>query len=509
MTAARWEWRTFGEDFGAADAHFATLAPERVETSDELYLLSPATDASAKLRDGLVDAKRMLNTGDGGLEQWTPVFKLAFPLSAADVAAVLGLLRVGSAAPASGADTPAALRALADTHSDLLAVAVHKHRRRFTLGGCMAEVTKLSTDAGDIRSIAVESTDASAVTAVVRELGLQERPVVSVPSGLKNLVHFGDRCYAVNDIGTNSVKFHVAQLQDGDHWQTLVDDAQVTRLGEEQDRDGRLGAPAVARTADAVAKMVHRGRSLGAEEIAAVGTAALRRAPNAEELVRAVRERSGVDVEVLPAHEEARLAYAATVHGLETGDRSLVVFDTGGGSTQFSFASSGAVHEQFSLEVGAVRLTERFGLDRAVGSEALAAALWAIEAELTALNGRETPGAVVGMGGAITNLAAVQLGLTRYDSAAVHGLLLTRGEVERQMELYRTRTSTERRAIVGLQPDRAAVILAGACVVRSVLLMLGVDVLRVSDRGLRHGLLDERFGPARAGVRAKAATAHA
>ena len=98
------------------------------------------------------------------------------------------------------------------------------------------------------------------------------------------------------------------------------------------------------------------------------------------------------------------------------------------------------------------------------------------------------------MGGAVTNLAAVKHELATYDPDVVQGTVLDRAEIDRQIELYRTRSADERRAIVGLQPERAEVILAGACIVRTVLDKLGCDSLTVSDRGLRHGLIVDRFG---------------
>jgi exopolyphosphatase / guanosine-5'-triphosphate,3'-diphosphate pyrophosphatase len=100
----------------------------------------------------------------------------------------------------------------------------------------------------------------------------------------------------------------------------------------------------------------------------------------------------------------------------------------------------------------------------------------------------------VGMGGGLTNLAAVRHALSTYDPDVVQGTVLDRAEIDRQIELYRTRTADERREVVGLQPQRAEVILAGACIVRTVLTMLGKDSLTVSDRGLRYGVLSERFG---------------
>ncbi len=171
-----------------------------------------------------------------------------------------------------------------------------------------------------------------------------------------------------------------------------------------------------------------------------------------------------------------------------------MVFDTGGGSSQFTFGDGVVVAEQFSVPVGAVRLTERYGLDGAVSEDALRDTLERIASELDRLDGRPSPEVLVGMGGAVTNLAAVELGLAVYDPDAVQGTRLHRDAIDRQIELYRTRTAEERRAIVGLQANRAEVILAGACVVRVVLTKLGCDSLLVSDRGLRHGLIADRFG---------------
>src|SRR4029450_8621560 len=121
-------------------------------------------------------------------------------------------------------------------------------------------------------------------------------------------------------------------------------------------------------------------------------------------------------------------------------------------------------------------------------------ALTAISADLARLDGRPPPDALVGMGGALTNTTAVKLGLATYDPDAVQGAVLDRAEIDRQIELYRSRDAEARRAIVGLQPKRADVILAGACIVGAVMDKLGQQTLTVSDRGVRHGLLVDRFG---------------
>jgi exopolyphosphatase/guanosine-5'-triphosphate,3'-diphosphate pyrophosphatase len=202
-----------------------------------------------------------------------------------------------------------------------------------------------------------------------------------------------------------------------------------------------------------------------------------------------------VRVEVISGEDEARLAYLATVAGLGPGlgDGTVVVFDSGGGSSQFTFGHGAHPDERFSVNVGAVRFTERYRLDGPLTAASLGTALNGIAAELGALRGRPRPDMVVGMGGAVTNLAAVKHELAAYDPDVVQGTVLDRSEIDRQIELYRTRTATARRAIVGLQPNRAEVILGGACIVRTVLALLGRDALTVSDRGLRHGVLAERL----------------
>jgi exopolyphosphatase/guanosine-5'-triphosphate,3'-diphosphate pyrophosphatase len=462
----RWEWRTFGASFGPAEERLAAAEAGRVEESDEVYLLSLHGDASVKLRGGLLDAKRLLQT-DGDLEQWMPVFKAPLPLPDTDVAALLDLLGVTD------------LRS-----TDLRETAVRKRRAHFTIGGCMAELTEFRTKEGRTRTIAVEATDPERVSAAVRELGLQDSHTMCVARGLKALVGWGERRAAVIDVGTNSVKFQIAE-EGLDGWKPLLDQAAVTRLGEGLEATGELADAPVERTADAVAEMVARARGEGAAEIIAVGTAGLRSASNRARFIDAVKERCGIEVEVISGDEEARLAYLGATSGLEL-HGSLAVFDSGGGSSQFTFGD-----ERFSVDVGAVRVTERFGLDRRVSAEGIEATLAALQDDLARLQGRR-PDAVVGMGGAVTNLAAVSLQLSPYDPGRIQGSTLGRAEIDRQIELYRERDAAQRREIVGLQPARAEVILGGACIVRTVLELLDAEALTVSDRGLRHGVLIAR-----------------
>ena len=233
---------------------------------------------------------------------------------------------------------------------------------------------------------------------------------------------------------------------------------------------------------------------MDAPDITAVGTAGLRIASNSTGFIDEVASRCGVRIKVISGEEESRLAYLAVKAGIGQTEGSLVVFDTGGGSSQFTFGHADVVEERWSVNVGAVGFSERFGLDQVVSDDVLASTFDAIAADLGRLDGRPTPDRLVAIGGAVTNLAAVKHQLKTYDAEVVRGTVLDRAEIDRQIELYRSRTADERRLIVGLQPKRAEVILAGACIVRAVLSKLGSDSLTVSDRGLRHGLLMDGAG---------------
>ena len=185
----RWEWRVFGDDLAAAEAELVKLAPGAVQVSDELYVLSRDSDSAVKVRDGLMDVKHLLEVDGAGLERWVPVMKRSFPLSAADLRAVLAALEVtppplGRAAYELAEMSDEVIR----PNEALHAVRVHKRRAHYTVGGCMAELTAVRVEAGATRTIAVESEDASLVLAAVRSLGLETRANINMPRGLKALV---------------------------------------------------------------------------------------------------------------------------------------------------------------------------------------------------------------------------------------------------------------------------------------------------------------------------------
>lgn len=490
----RWEWRTFGDDLDQLDALGPLRTAASVE-SEETYLLSMYGDASVKVRDGVLDVKVLQQVDGAGLQLWLPTMKAPFPLDPDAVATAFTAL--GAPPPTPRRTELSLVQLLGDLiapRDDVRVVVTRKRRRRSVVDDCMVELTEVVAEGRTASTVAVESPDPGLVSRTISQLGLDGRTNVCVPRGLKSMLGWGPRRFAVVDVGTNSTKFAMGRRDADGVPRIEVDTAVVTRLGEGLAATGELARASMDRTVDAIADLVDEARRDGPLDIVAVGTAGLRQASNRDQLVAAVHSRCGVVVEVISGREEARLAYLAAVSSLSlTGDR-LLVFDSGGGSSQFTFGSVDRIEDQFSVDVGAARFAERFGLADAVPRERVEAALSAIAAELTALADRPRPDMVVAMGGTSTNLAAVKHGLHDYDPDVVHATILDLGEVDRQIEAFRTRSADERRAIAGLQPARAEVILAGACVVRTILTLTGQDALTVSDRGLRHGVIAERFG---------------
>jgi exopolyphosphatase / guanosine-5'-triphosphate,3'-diphosphate pyrophosphatase len=490
----RWEWRTFGAHFGIAETRFAELPPGRVQESDELYFLG-GSGANVKVRDDLMDIKVLREVNADGLERWEPVMKQPFPLPAADAAKVFESLGLAAPQFAKDAYTLDEFAGEVVAPSGVLRpVRVHKRRVRYSVGGCTSELTDVLAEGRSTRTIAIEGEDAAAVVAAVASVGLGGYFNINYALGLQALLDDAPERYAVIDVGTNSVKLHVGERGSTGSWRTIVDRAELTRLGEGLEKSGEIAPDAAARTASTIADMSDEAKRNGVRAIVAVGTAGLRIARNSAAVLDMIRTRTGISIEVIPGADEGRLAYLAVKAWLGMPEGTLAVFDTGGGSTQFTFGQGSRVDEQFSVDVGAVRYTERFGLAGAVAPDVLRDTLAAITADLSRIEGRPSPDVLVAMGGAVTNIAAVKHGLDQYDPDVVQGTVLDRAEIDRQIEMYRSRDTAERRSIVGLQPKRADVILAGACIVRTVMGMLGQSSLTVSDRGLRHGVLIERFG---------------
>ncbi len=297
---------------------------------------------------------------------------------------------------------------------------------------------------------------------------------------------------AVIDVGTNSVKFCLAQGSRGG-FRVLDDRVEIARLGEGLRSTGKISQEAMERNLRAIRGFAALARRAGVSEVAAVGTMALRKASNAGEFLKALKDQTGISLRVLTGCEEACLSYSAvmTLPGARKG--RLVSFDTGGGSTEFALCQDGKILRQFSLDLGAVTVTETFFPSSPVEPRILETALDSLGRTLRDSGIKPKPCTLVGIGGSLTTMASVKLKLRHYAPEVVQGTVLTSADVDHQIRLYSSCSLSQRRRITGLAPLRADVILAGACIVRAVMDLFQRDSCTVSARSLRHGLMELLF----------------
>jgi len=191
---SRWEWRTFRQEFGAAEPRLAALAPENIQESEEIYLLSTVSDANVKIRDQLMDIKRLEAVNADGLEQWRPVLKEPFPLGAAAVASVNAALGLQAAPVApENVTLDRLLAGLASPGGPVRVVNVTKTRTRFHIQGCVAELTDVIANGTKVRTVAIEDTDPGKVISAVRAMGLDGYPNTSYPRGLLQAIGLSNR----------------------------------------------------------------------------------------------------------------------------------------------------------------------------------------------------------------------------------------------------------------------------------------------------------------------------
>ncbi len=292
---------------------------------------------------------------------------------------------------------------------------------------------------------------------------------------------------AVIDVGSNSIKLLVAEKRKGGALATVLDDMTVSRLGTglTKGKPFSLQPEAMERNCRVVCDYVQKARIYGAEHVVAVGTMALRRAQNREDFIRLVKETSGLALQVITGAKEAQMAFTAVLHSFDLGEKAAI-FDIGGGSTEFVFLQEGKVNKKVSVPLGCIGIT----------AEYLHTGVVAFKEIDSVLAGHGVDGKMdmlIGVGGTVTTMGAVKHRLVHYKPQVIQGSSLTLQDVNEQIALYASLKEAERRKIVGLPVERADLILGGACIVKNIMQRLAVDRLKVSDQGLRHGILYELF----------------
>jgi exopolyphosphatase/guanosine-5'-triphosphate,3'-diphosphate pyrophosphatase len=286
---------------------------------------------------------------------------------------------------------------------------------------------------------------------------------------------------AAVDLGTNSTRLLVADV-DGDDFEEVVRRLTITRLGEGVDERRRLLPLPIARVRNCLSEYRRELESLGAERTLAIATSAVRDAENGEAFLGEIEWSYGFTTRLLTGEEEAAMMIRGVTAGRPPLDGVLVV-DIGGGSTELVLARDGNVAYSTSLDVGCVRITERFlGSDPPSRPE-LAAARAYVRSLLPDLRAAHA----IGVAGTVTTLATLDLGDPEYDPARTHGHRLPLACVEEQLERLAAMTTEERLALPGIEPGRAEVIVAGVVVLREVMTAYGLAEIEVSERDILHG----------------------
>jgi exopolyphosphatase/guanosine-5'-triphosphate,3'-diphosphate pyrophosphatase len=295
-----------------------------------------------------------------------------------------------------------------------------------------------------------------------------------------------NRTVAVIDVGTNSTNL-LAVAADGTD---LVRTVASTRLGEGLST-GVLTDAAIARTVEAVASHAATAESLGVASVTVTGTAACRRAANTTDLAAAIAAATGLDLEVLSEQDEARLTFDGALRGLAHDDVPTLVIDIGGGSTEY-VAGVREAEAWSSIPFGAVTSTESHFSTDPPRPEDLSNLIGAVSDELEELTRTMPvlahPGRVVGVAGTIVTVAAVELGLARFDDDALHGMELTREAAEDVFRTLATEAPRERAMNPGLPASRVDIIVAGCCILVATMRRLTLDALTVSTRSLLDGV---------------------
>jgi len=299
---------------------------------------------------------------------------------------------------------------------------------------------------------------------------------------------------AVIDIGTNTL---LLLIVDGDG-SPVVDLCRFGRLGRGLDATGRLDAGAIAASLEICREYRRVMDDHGVARPIAVATQAMREARNAAEFIAPAEAILGASIEVIGGEREAELAFVAVARTFpELAGAPYVVVDVGGGSSEFVATNGARVTAAVSVPMGAVRLTERHLRRDPPAPEEIRGLIGDIdrqlESHLASLElQRGVP--VVGTAGTATTLAAMELGLAAHDSVAVTGVRLAPATLVAHLARLLAATIAERRAIRGVEPQRADVIAGGAAIYARVMLRLDAPVLITCDRGIRWGLAYEQLG---------------
>jgi len=285
---------------------------------------------------------------------------------------------------------------------------------------------------------------------------------------------------AAVDLGTNSTRLLVADVE-GERLEEVVRRLTITRLGEGVDERRRLLPVPIARVRNCLVEYRREIESHGAARTLAIATSAVRDAENGEAFLGEIEWSYGFATRLLDGSEEAAMMVRGVAAGRPPLEHALIV-DIGGGSTELVLAD-GSSDASSSLDIGCVRVTERFLTSDPPSEPELAAAAGYVRSLLPTVDARHA----IGVAGTVTTLAALDLGLAEYDPRRTHGHRIPRAAVEEQLTRLAGMTLAARLGVPGIEPGRAPVIVAGLVILREIMDAYGLEAIEVSERDILHG----------------------
>ena len=294
---------------------------------------------------------------------------------------------------------------------------------------------------------------------------------------------------AAIDCGTNSIRLLIADI-DGNNFREVVRDMEIVRLGQGVDETGQFHPDAIARTLAAVDKFASEIAKRGVEKIRFCATSATRDATNRHLFVDGVRERLGIELEVISGDEEAALSFAGAIKDLDPSNGPFLVVDIGGGSTEFVFGTS-TVEAARSVNIGCVRMTERhFASDPATAQqiEAARSDIQAAIAQAAAVVPITTANTLVAVAGTATTVAAAALDLPEYDRYAIHLSRISAQQTHDAATMFATSSREQRLALGYMHPGRVDVIAAGSLVLSEIMKATGASEFVASESDILDGM---------------------
>jgi len=294
-------------------------------------------------------------------------------------------------------------------------------------------------------------------------------------------------CGAV-DIGSNTLRLIVAEVNKGKIDNIIYEQRHIIRLAEGIKQFGRISESAEKRLTDALTHIKNSLNQFGGVKVKFVGTSALREASNGEEIINKIYKSMGIKIDIIPTEKEAELMFKGVSATLDLSNKKALLFDIGGGSTEYIALDNGNIVDCKSFDMGVVKLADKYNFTGVVSDCVLKELFNDIETIISKVEDLAFD-LLVGTAGTATTLAAIDMKLANYDYKKVNGYKITYNRVREIFDNLCSLTIVEREGIVGLEKGRGDLIIPGIAIVIKTMEHFKLNELIISDFGLREGLV--------------------